>query len=180
MTLIALCTSSVPAPTLAAIVAHESAGNRYAVNLNSPTHRVSRTPTTEQEAIGVLKTLAQGNYGSFDIGLAQINSIHLKRFGLAATDLLDPCTNLRVGARILGECYLRTSNQAMTPQHRLASALSCYNTGSLRRGFRNGYVKAVYREAANPKKLDVPTTHSAPLIGPNGPAITIRHGESLQ
>ena len=107
MTAIATCVPGVPPTTIAALVIHESAGNPYAVQVNGR-FRLSRVPTTRHEATEILKLLRGGAWGTFDIGLGQINSSHLGRLGLSAEELLDSCTNLRVATRLLGECHART------------------------------------------------------------------------
>lgn len=57
--------------------------------------------------------------GTYDIGVMQVNSIHFKRFGLTAQDLLDPKVNILTGAIILKECFDKHGNNWM--------AVNCYN-----------------------------------------------------
>lgn len=48
--------------------------------------------------------------GSYDIGLMQINSTHLRtlaRYGIRESDLYEPCINLHVGAWLLADSFSR-------------------------------------------------------------------------
>lgn len=166
MTVIALCVPAVPPQTLAAVVIQESGGNPYAINVNGR-YRLDRTPVTRREAVVVIEQLRGGAYGSFDIGLGQINSVNLERLQLVPEQLLDSCTNLRVAAYLLGQCYAKAPDGA--PQRRLAFALSCYNTGRFDRGLTNGYVDRVYRMAEKPHGVRLPTDSLTSLTAVSDP-----------
>jgi len=63
--------------------------------------------------------------GSFDIGLMQINSrwfSKLKKYGISAKDLFNPCVNVEVGTWILANCIARHGYTW--------EAVGCYNAVS--------------------------------------------------
>lgn len=60
--------------------------------------------------------------GTYDVGIMQINTIHLPelaKYGITLKDLWDPQTNIRVGAWVLAGCVSRHGYTT--------KALGCYN-----------------------------------------------------
>jgi soluble lytic murein transglycosylase-like protein len=84
--------------------------------------------------------------GSIDIGLMQINSRWLPilaRYGIRASNLLDPCTNLQVGAWILAQAFRRygVTWEAVGAYHAGCSELRPPECAAM----RTRYATAVYR-----------------------------------
>lgn len=80
--------------------------------------------------------------GTRDIGLMQINSMHLptlSRFGIGQRELFDPCTNVHVGAWVLAEAIAR---HGFTWE-----AVGAYNAGGSREAapHRAAYAWQIYR-----------------------------------
>ncbi|WP_066733035.1 lytic transglycosylase domain-containing protein [Cupriavidus sp. D384] len=83
--------------------------------------------------------------GSEDIGLMQINSVHLPRlakFGITRQSLFDPCTNAYVGTWILADCLGRYGETW--------TAVGCYNAGSPDKRLR--YANRVYQKLQSTTK----------------------------
>lgn len=123
------------------IVEVESKGEVYALHLNGALE-LERQPRDREEAVATARwLLAEGK--SFDAGLGQVNSQNFARLGLTAESAFDSCPNLRAAEQVLKECRRRARDRFGEGAPALAAALSCYNTGHLGRGVRNGYVDAV-------------------------------------
>jgi soluble lytic murein transglycosylase-like protein len=85
----------------------EDAALRYGVDARLLVAIAQQESSLKPEAIN--RSHAERT-GSIDIGLMQINSrwlTILDLYGIRASDLLDPCTNLQVGAWILAQAFRR-------------------------------------------------------------------------
>ena len=140
------CAPSVAPETLISIVHTESRFNTLAIGVNSPGVR-KPAPATRAQAIAAARSLIRQGY-NIDLGLGQINSANLGWLGLSVEDAFEPCRNLAAAARVLATNYQAVARFAPSPDHAIATALSLYNTGDRRRGFRNGYVARVYASAS--------------------------------
>jgi len=140
------CAPSVAPETLISIVHTESRFNTLAIGVNSPGAR-KPTPATRAQAIAAARSLIHQGY-NIDLGLGQINSANLGWLGLSVEDAFEPCRNLAAAARVLTTNYQSVARFAPSSDHAIATALSLYNTGDRRRGFRNGYVARVYASAS--------------------------------
>jgi soluble lytic murein transglycosylase-like protein len=104
---------------------------RYGINANVLYAIAQQESSLNPAAINLNKD------GSYDFGLTQINSQwlpHLSKFGITSKHLMDPCTNLNVGAYILAQNMQRHGNtwqaigayHSSTPWRRDQYALSIY------------------------------------------------------
>jgi type IV secretion system protein VirB1 len=137
------CAPSVAPETVLAIIQTESSGKPFALNVNG-----GRQPARQNSAADAAATARRyvaAGY-SVDLGLGQINSRNMRWLGLTWDTVFDPCTNVAALARVLTTNYNAVS-AGRDPQTALRVALSMYNTGSQTRGFRNGYVAKVERNA---------------------------------
>jgi type IV secretion system protein VirB1 len=137
------CAPSVASETVLAIIQTESSGEPFALNVNG-----GRQPARQNSAADAAATARRyvaAGY-SVDLGLGQINSRNMRWLGLTWDTVFDPCTNVAALARVLTTNYNAVS-AGRDPQVALRVALSMYNTGSQTRGFRNGYVAKVERNA---------------------------------
>jgi len=158
------CAPQVAPATMQAVIRTESGFNPLAININGG-GRLARQPQSRREATLWAHWLVSRGY-SVDLGLMQINSNNLRRLGLNVSTVFDSCHNLQAGARILADNYSRALRQTGNPNTALLQAISAYNTGNFRNGFRNGYVGKVLKSSAalQSAEQDVP-----PIVGMREP-----------
>lgn len=149
--LVASCAPLVHPITMSKLIRVESAGRYFAVSDDGPAGLPwsqrkklirSYNPKSYEEAVVVARRLRDTGH-LFGLGLAQVSSRNLARFGLTLEQALDPCTNLRTGSEILTEFYLDASKKNPNPNLAVLQAISAYNTGNFVDGFNNGYVRKV-------------------------------------
>jgi hypothetical protein len=85
-----------PTALVEAIIRVESGGKPFAVHIGGTTYQ----PDTLEEASRlVIEAMRDG--GNFDVGLMQVNSWWMRRFGISPESLLVPKTNMAWGRAIL-------------------------------------------------------------------------------
>lgn len=149
------CAPTVAPQTMAAVVNVESGYNPYAIGVVGG--RLARQPKTREEAVATAKQLASDGW-NFSVGVAQVNRYNLPKYQVSYDQAFDACTNLRVGSKILEDCYVRAAKQTTEPQAALHAAFSCYYSGNFTRGFKPdvigapSYVQKVLASAGVPSK----------------------------
>lgn len=163
--LAARCAPSIHVRTLSSLVRQESRLNPYAININGG-KKLAHQPVNAAEAIATAQGLLDQGY-NIDVGLGQINSNNFRALGVSLATLFEPCSNLQAAARMLQDCYERgVAAVGAAGQDALHAALSCYNTGSLSKGIRNEYVRAVLAQAKLPVPELLPVTSGGDLNVP--------------
>ena len=154
------CASEVATEAVVPLVMTESGGDDLSINVNRGP-RVRAGSVAEGAAL-VRRYMAQGY--TVDVGLAQVNSANFARLGVSVEQAFDPCTNLRLASSLLQEGYGLASRH-YSGLDAISATYSLYNTGTLTRGFRNGYVGRVWSAASG-----MGTIQAAPPI-PGAPAV---------
>lgn len=125
--------------TIVMVVKNESHFEPLALHVNGIKPSQFTPPHSRQEAIKQANDYIKQGY-SVDVGLMQINSNNFSAYGINVNQAFDPCTNIRVGSKILYESYQRALKINKIPNMAFKIALSYYNTGHPYKGLRNGYV----------------------------------------
>lgn len=162
------CASEVATQAVVPLVITESGGDDLSINVNRGP-RVRASSVAEGAAL-VRRYMAQGY--TVDVGLAQINSANFARLGVTVEQAFDPCTNLHLASSMLQEGYGLASRH-YTGLDAISATYSLYNTGTLTRGFRNGYVGRVWSAASG-----LGTIEAAPPIPGARPVAVAATGAS--
>src|SRR5258708_23962504 len=129
------CAPGAPPDTLLAIARTESDLNPNAISINRPKAAarragygngelaLERQPKDRSQARFWLRWLAVHHY-TVSIGLMQVNAEMAPRFHLQSEQLLEPCTNIRVGAAILISAYTKLAYEIGEGFEALDAALS--------------------------------------------------------
>ncbi len=168
------CAPTVSVATIRSIAKTESALRPHALSVNYPKRTarnagvpggyaaLARQPRNQSEAVSWARQLvAQGH--TVSIGLVQVSSENLAKLGHTLEQAFDPCTNLALGARLLGEKYQRAVAANGPGQAALVEAISRYNSGSPTIGFANGYVSTVLKHAGSAAVVPTATPQTAAI-----------------
>jgi type IV secretion system protein VirB1 len=142
--LAARCGPAVDPTTTAAVVKTESDYDALVVRDN--TLRVTFNPPDPVSAHALVDAEMRAGH-QLAIGLMQVTTPWARRLRLRPADLLDPCTNIRVGTSILAADYRACSLPGRAQNQTLACALSMYWSGHPTAG--GAYVNQVYRHAGS-------------------------------
>ncbi len=154
------CAPEIATEAVVPLVITESGGNSLQINVNRGP-RVHASSVAEGAAI-VRRYVAAGY--TVDVGLAQINSANFKRLGVTVEQAFEPCANLRLASAVLRQSF-GLASRYYAGLDAISATYSLYNTGTLTRGLRNGYVGRVWSAAITMGSIDAPPTLSAaPLV----------------
>lgn len=172
--LVQQCAPGVGPVTMQAIIKTESAGHVFALADAGPAHlpwsqRKSMVrsfyPATVDDAEKTVNALvAKGHIVA--IGLTQVNVKNLPSLGYTVRQVLDPCTNIAAGAKILSNFYASALKRLGTgdKQQALLAAISAYWSGDFQRGFTGGYVQQVVKNAGLDVKLKIPNLAAGAVL----------------
>ena len=140
--------------------------------------KLARQADNVAEAVATANWLISNGY-NIDLGLGQVNSSNLAKTGLTVEAAFDPCKNIAAAGKILLGNYQLAISKGLGEQAALHAAISAYNTGSLYKGFTNGYVQKVIGNAGV-VVIGITPQRVAPiaLIGAKTPARTRQQPDS--
>lgn len=161
------CAPDVATEAVVPLVMTESGGDDLSINVNHGP-RVRAGSVAEGAAL-VRRYMAKGL--TVDVGLAQINSANFVRLSVTVEQVFEPCTNLRLASLVLQDGYSLASKH-YAGLDAISATYSLYNTGTLTRGFRNGYVGRVWAAAAGMGTIEAPPPVPGSPPNPASPVVT--------
>lgn len=138
------CAPNIAPQTMLSIIKTESNNNPFVINDN--TTKTTYFPKSKKEAVSVGYVLIKQKH-SLDFGLTQVNIFNARKYHSTLNSLFDPCINIKLGAKILTDNFLRENAKSNDEQIALLKSFSRYNTGNPHSGFSNGYVEKVLKNA---------------------------------
>lgn len=145
------CAPEVATEAVVPLVMTESSGNDLSININKgPRVRVRSVA----QGVALVRRYIAAGY-TVDVGLAQLNSANFARLGVTVEQVFDPCTNLQLASSMLQEAY-RLASRHYNGLDAISATYSLYNTGTLTRGFRNGYVDRVWSAVREMGSIQAP------------------------
>jgi type IV secretion system protein VirB1 len=172
--LVQQCAPNVGPVTMQAIIKTESAGHAYALADAGPANLPwsqrknmvrSLYPASADEAEKTVNDLvAKGHIVA--IGLTQVNVKNLPALGLTVRQVLEPCSNIAAGAKVLTNFYNAALKKFGTgdKQAALLAAISAYWSGDFQRGFTGGYVQQVVNNAGLNVTLKIPNLAAGSVV----------------
>jgi type IV secretion system protein VirB1 len=98
---------------------------------NNPYHidviggELTRQPKSLDEAVSTAKSLQSSGH-NFSMGVAGVSLVSLSKYDIKYEDAFDVCTNLKMSASLMEECYKMVLD-TVTPKYQLLNeAYSCY------------------------------------------------------
>lgn len=153
------CAPFIARETMKSLVKNESNFAHLSIGINGGA-KLQHQPRTKQEAVATAEWLMSNGYNA-DFGWSQINSANVRRKKLDLNDVFDPCKNLRMGADIFLDNYNLALSKFKDPDTATLAAISAYNTGDFRRGFKNGYVQRIVYTAVQFQRAGQPGAKTA-------------------
>lgn len=156
----ALCGPAVHPVTTAAIVKVESGYDALAIR--DSTLRVTFRPSDLATARVIVEEEAKAGH-RLAIGLMQVTLPWVAMLRMSPAELLDPCTNIRIGTSILAADYRACAVPSRTSKVALECALSAYWAGDGAIG--GAYVNQVYRLAGSAQRMTVTAGVTDGILG---------------
>lgn len=152
-TLISQCAPNVSPVTINAIIQTESGGNPFVIA--NVSDRESKYFDKKEQAVSYVNILSREGK-TYSAGLMQIYSKNFSQYAVDNESVFDPCTNIKVGAKILTENYKQQKED--DEQLNLRKSLSLYYSGNETTGFKKEikYGNTSYVERVETKAFNVP------------------------